>query len=146
MKNGASRRQRIKTLLLALGGVLCATLCASAGQEQYDINLQELRNPSYDIDLRELRRTPARRARAGRKHRAPRRARSTPPAAVQPEPPAAAGVSRTGSLPPGTPETGPVQPQAAPANIQPHSPVLPLAPRVEPQAPPAGPPAAPKSP
>jgi hypothetical protein len=106
MRNGAIRRQGMKTLLLALSGVLCATICASAGQEQYDISLQELRNPSYDIDLRELRRNPARRANAVRKirkHRAPRRATTPPPKAQTPPP-----------IAPPAPRVEP-QPQASPA-------------------------------
>lgn len=80
MKNGTDTRKRVTTLLLTLGGVLCATLWAHAGQESYDINLGELRKPSYDIDLRELRRTPPRRAKAQRKTRPPRRAHAAAPA------------------------------------------------------------------
>lgn len=77
MKNTTNRRQPMKALLLALCGVLCAPLCAQGGQEQYEINLQELRKPTYDIDLRELRPAPARHARKGRKPR-PRKSRQSP--------------------------------------------------------------------
>jgi len=86
MKKTAKRRQSLRSLFLALAGMVCGAQCLHAAGKSYDIDLKEIRQAPYDINLKELRQSPPRRKKTPqRKHAAKTALPSEPAANVLPK-------------------------------------------------------------